>query len=80
MVQTVTNRAASTYENVLIVNQPLTEIIGSSFTCMVTNTLGSETSSSIQVTGPGMFAYIKKVGEATTLVVTVYFTFQDPVP
>ena len=42
MVQRVTNRAASTYDNVLIVSGP---VLGSTFTCTVTNMLGSETSS-----------------------------------
>ena len=48
MVQRVTNRALATYENVLIINQPVSE---STFTCTVTNTLGSDTSDSIE----GMF-------------------------
>ena len=51
MVQTVTNRASATYENVLIVSPPT---LGSTFTCTVTNTLGSDTSNSINITGmPG---------------------------
>ena len=44
MVQTVTNRASATYENVLIVNPPA---LGSTFTCTVTNMLGSDTSNSV---------------------------------
>ena len=55
MTQTVTNRAASTYENVLTVSQPLTSVTGSAFTCTVTNTLGSNTSNIVQVVA-GMFA------------------------
>ena len=47
MVQIVTNRAASTYDNVLIVSGPA---LGSTFTCTVTNVFGSATSNSI----PGM--------------------------
>ena len=43
MVQTVTNRASSTYENVLTINQPLGNIAGETFTCSVTNVLGSDT-------------------------------------
>ena len=41
LVQTVTNRRESTYENVLTINQPLTDIVGSTFTCSVTNTIGT---------------------------------------
>ena len=41
MTQTVTNRAQSTYQNVLTIKQPLAGIIGSSFTCRVENTLGT---------------------------------------
>ena len=51
MTQTVTNRAAATYDNVLTVNQPLASVLGSSFTCTVTNELGLDTSSCVQVTG-----------------------------
>ena len=51
LTQTVTDRAASTYENVLTINQPLNNIHGSNFTCTVSNTLGSNTSNSLQVTG-----------------------------
>ena len=43
MVQTVTNRAASTYENILTISQPLGIIAGNTFTCSVTNVLGSDT-------------------------------------
>ena len=42
MVQRVTNRAAATYDNVLIVSGP---VLGSTFTCTVRNMLGSDTSS-----------------------------------
>ena len=45
MVQRVTNRAASTYDNLLIVSGPA---LGSTFTCTVTNTLGTDTSNSIR--------------------------------
>ena len=51
MTQTVTNRAAATYVNVLTVNQPLASVLGDSFTCTVTNELESDTSDSVQVTG-----------------------------
>ena len=43
MTQRVTDRAVSTYENLLIINQPLESIVGSTFTCTVTNVLGSDT-------------------------------------
>ena len=51
MSQTVTNRASSTYENVLIIDQPLATIIGSTFTCTVENMFGFDTSDSINITG-----------------------------
>ena len=51
--QTVTNRASSTYENVLTINLPLASILDgdNSFTCTVTNELGSVTSDSLQLEG-----------------------------
>ena len=51
MAQTVTDRAASTYENVLIINQPLASIVHSNFTCTVDNFLGSDTSDTLHITG-----------------------------
>ena len=52
LTQTVTNRAESTYQNVLTINQPLADIVGSSFTCRVQNTVGtSPTSDSLQIIG-----------------------------
>ena len=49
--QTVTNRASSTYENVLTINLPLARILGSTFLCTVTNVFGSDTSGGIQIRG-----------------------------
>ena len=50
--QTVTDRALSTYQNVLTINQPLGDIMGSSFTCSVANTIGSSsTSASLEIMG-----------------------------
>ena len=40
LAQTVTNRAQSTYQNVLTVDQPLADITGSTFTCSVRNKMG----------------------------------------
>ena len=52
LVQTVTNRAESTYQNVLTINQPLASIVGSSFTCSVQNTVGtSPTSAALEIMG-----------------------------
>ena len=49
LTQTVTNRAESTYQNVLTVNQSLASIVGSSFTCSVENAIGtSPTSDSLR--------------------------------
>ena len=41
LTQTVPNRTESTYENVLTIIQPLTDILGSTFTCSVGNTIGT---------------------------------------
>ena len=41
LAQTVTDRAGSTYRNVLTINQPLSGIEGSTFTCSVENTIGT---------------------------------------
>ena len=60
MIQTLTDRSTSTYENVLTVGQPLTSVFGSSFTCTVTNVLGSDTSNSVEITGI-MFVCLYKV-------------------
>ena len=45
LTQTVTDRAQSTYQNVLTINQPLAEIIGSAFSCSVENTIGTSPTS-----------------------------------
>ena len=63
MTQTVTNRAAATYENVLTVNQPLASVLGDSFTCTVTNELGADTSDSVQVTGMFVINHCMPVSE-----------------
>ena len=50
--QTLTNRAQSTYDNVLTITEPLSSLAGSTFTCQVENTLGiSEISDSLQILG-----------------------------
>ena len=51
LTQTVTDRAASTYDNVFTINQPLARILGSTFTCTVTNIFGSVTSDGVQIRG-----------------------------
>ena len=52
LAQTVTNRAQSTYQNVLTINQPSANILGSTFTCSVGNTVGmSPASESLQIMG-----------------------------
>ena len=46
LTQTVTDRAQSTYQNVLTINQSLADIIGPiTFTCSVENTVGTSPSS-----------------------------------
>ena len=50
--QTVTDRAQSTYDNVLAINGPLSSLAGSNFTCQVSNALGmSVISDSFQILG-----------------------------
>ena len=51
LTQTVTNRAESTYENVLTINQPLADAVGSAFTCQVENVLGPSKTSQPVITG-----------------------------
>ena len=41
LTQTVTNRAESTYENVLTIHDELADIIDHTYTCRVGNILGS---------------------------------------
>ena len=48
LIQTVTNRTASTYENILTVNDQLSNVTGRNYTCTVTNALGS---ASLQIKG-----------------------------
>ena len=60
--QTLTNRAQSTYDNVLTITEPLSSLAGSNFTCQVGNALGpSQTSQSFQILGKtcglGMYTY-----------------------
>ena len=60
--QTLTNRAQSTYDNVLTITEPLSSLAGSTFTCQVENALGpSQTSQSFQILGKtcglGMYTY-----------------------
>ena len=60
--QTLTDRAQSTYDNVLTITEPLFSLAGSNFTCQVGNALGlSQTSQSLQILGKtcglGMYTY-----------------------
>ena len=41
LAQTVTSRTQSTYQNVLTINQPLADIVGSTFSCRVDNVIGT---------------------------------------
>ena len=50
--QTLTNRAQSTYDNVLTMAEALSSLAGSTFTCQVANALGmSAISNSLQIPG-----------------------------
>ena len=48
--QTVTSRAESTYQNVLTINQPLANIVGSTFTCSADNVIPGPASASQPLT------------------------------
>ena len=50
--QTLTNRAQSTYDNVLTIAEPLSSLAGSTFTCQVENARGTSViSDSFQILG-----------------------------
>ena len=49
--QTVTNRRESTYENILIINDDLANLVDDTFTCTIFNTLGMDMSQPITITG-----------------------------
>ena len=51
LVQTVTNRRESTYENVLTINDVLANLVDDTFTCTVVNALGMDTSHPITIRG-----------------------------
>ena len=52
LAQTVTDRGSSTFDNVVTINQPLTDIVGSSFSCSVANSIGpSIPSDNLQIMG-----------------------------
>ena len=59
LTQTVTDRRASTFDNVLTINQPLADIVGSSFSCSVTNSIGTSTASDTLEIMDGKFMIIK---------------------
>ena len=59
LTQTVTVRGASTFDNVLTINQPLADIVGSSFSCSVTNSIGTSTASDTLEIMAGKFMIIK---------------------
>ena len=42
MTQTVINRRAATYENVLTISDELANVVDHTYTCTVTNVLGSD--------------------------------------
>ena len=50
LAQRVTNRRESTYENILTINDALTNLVDDTFTCTVANTLGMDTTPSITIT------------------------------
>ena len=51
LAQTVTNRQASTYENVLTFSDDLNNLVNDVFTCTVANTLGMDTSPPLTIEG-----------------------------
>ena len=51
LAQTVTNRRESTYENMLIINDDLANLVNDTFTCTVANALGLDTSQPNTISG-----------------------------
>ena len=51
LAQRVINRRESTYENVLTINDALSNLVSDTFTCTVANALGMDTSQSITISG-----------------------------
>ena len=51
LLQRVTSRQASTYENVLSFSDGLNNLVGDAFTCTVDNTLGMDTSPPLTIRG-----------------------------
>ena len=49
LTQTLTDRRQSTYRNALSIDQPLVGIMGSTFNCSVTNTIGASFPSQITI-------------------------------
>ena len=47
LAQTVTSRRESTYENILTIDDELSNLVGDTFTCTIANALGMDTSQSI---------------------------------
>ena len=69
LTQTVTGRAQSTYQNVLIINQTFANIVGSTFTCSVGNTIGtSPDSESLQIMGEFVLCKSHTVSVSTYLI------------
>ena len=51
LTQTVTDRSLSTYASVLTITQDVSDVVGHTYTCTVTNVLGSATSEQLVITG-----------------------------
>ena len=51
LAQRVIDRRESTYENILTINDTLSNLVDDNFTCTVANTLGMDTSPSITIGG-----------------------------
>ena len=51
LAQRVIDRRESTYENILTINDTLSNLVDDNFTCTVANTLGMDTAPSITISG-----------------------------
>ena len=79
LTQTVTDRAQSTYRNVLVINQSLADIIGPiTFTCSVENTIGtSPTSQPLTIIGELLFVQAMKAKTVLCLLVIVMYLWSQ---
>ena len=57
MTQTVANRRLSTYENVLIINLAMSDIVGITYNCTVMNALGHVSNTLVACKCTGLYGF-----------------------